>query len=55
MLFPSVTPREPGPTRGLLAIAVRAAGALGAMALAVGGLITLDAQAQAQPPRATLL
>lgn len=53
MLFPSVTPREPGPTRGPLAIAVRAAGALGAMALAVGGLITLDAQAQAQPPRAT--
>lgn len=52
MPIPSAIPREPRPTPWLLAATVRAAGALGAMALAVGGLITLDAQAQAQPPAA---
>lgn len=52
MPMPSAIPREPRPTPGLLAVAARAAGALGAMALAVGGLIALDAQAQAQPPLA---
>lgn len=53
MPFPSAISREPRPTGRLLAITVRAAGALGAVALAIGGLITLDAQAQAQPPQPT--
>lgn len=52
MPLPSAVSREPRSTPWLLAATVRAAGALGAMALAVGGLITLDAQAQAQPPTA---
>lgn len=50
MPIPSAISREPRPAPGLLTITVRAAGALGVVALAVGGLSTLDAQAQAQPP-----
>ncbi|MBS0426594.1 MAG: DUF3106 domain-containing protein [Proteobacteria bacterium] len=51
MPCPSAASRKPRPHKALLAIAARAAGALGAMTLAVGGLIALDAQAQ--PPAAT--
>jgi hypothetical protein len=53
MLFPLAAAHETRPASRLLALTVRAAGALGAVALAVGGLVALDAQAQAQPPQAT--
>ena len=50
MPLPSATPSEPRPTPGLRAV-VRAIGAVGALALAVGGWVALEAQAQSQPPR----